>query len=63
MATIEFLGLWEKLSNPDFKPIKFERFKNEAGNYGQSPIKGESSEFRVQNKNRLPENIIGTVSQ
>lgn len=30
-STIEFLGLWEKLSNPDFKPIEFERFKTEAG--------------------------------
>ncbi|MFH1352478.1 MAG: KilA-N domain-containing protein [bacterium] len=30
-STIEFLGLWEKLSNPDFKPIEFERFRNEAG--------------------------------
>ena len=30
-STIEFLGLWEKLSNPGFKPLEFERFKNEAG--------------------------------
>jgi hypothetical protein len=30
-STIEFLGLWEKLNNPDFKPIEFERFKLEAG--------------------------------
>jgi hypothetical protein len=30
-STIDFLGLWEKLSNPDFKPIEFERFRNEAG--------------------------------
>lgn len=30
-STIEFLGLWEKLSNPDFKPIEFDRFRNEAG--------------------------------
>lgn len=30
-STIEFLGLWEKLNNPNFKPIEFERFKNEAG--------------------------------
>lgn len=29
--TIEFLGLWEKLNNVDFKPIEFERFRNEAG--------------------------------
>jgi hypothetical protein len=30
-STIEFLGLWEKLSNPNFKPLEFERFRNEAG--------------------------------
>jgi len=30
-STIEFLGLWEKLCNPDFKPLEFERFKNNAG--------------------------------
>ncbi|SFE03688.1 KilA-N domain-containing protein [Chitinophaga sp. CF118] len=29
--TIEYLGLWEQLYNPDFKPIEFEGFKNEAG--------------------------------
>jgi len=31
-STIDFIGLWEKLNNPDFKPIEFERFRNEAGN-------------------------------
>ena len=30
-STIDFLGLWEKLNNSDFKPIEFERFKMEAG--------------------------------
>lgn len=30
-STIEFLGLWEKLNNSNFKPIEFERFRNEAG--------------------------------
>jgi hypothetical protein len=30
-STIEFIGLWEKLNNPDFKPLEFERFKTEAG--------------------------------
>lgn len=30
-STIEFLGLWEILSNPGFKPLDFERFKTEAG--------------------------------
>ena len=28
---IEFLGLWERLHNPDFKPLEFEGFKKEAG--------------------------------
>jgi hypothetical protein len=25
--TIEFLGIWEQLNNPDFKPIEFDGFK------------------------------------
>ena len=29
--TIEFLGLWESLHNPDFKPVEFDGFKKEAG--------------------------------
>jgi hypothetical protein len=30
-STIEFIGLWEQLNNPNFKPIEFDRFKIEAG--------------------------------
>ena len=30
-STIEFLGLWEKLYNPEFKGVEFDTFKNEAG--------------------------------
>lgn len=26
-GTIEFLGLWEKLNNPNFKPVEFDGFK------------------------------------
>lgn len=29
--TIEFLGVWEKLYNPDFNHIEFDKIKNEAG--------------------------------
>lgn len=29
--TIEYLGVWESLYNPNFKPIEFEGFKKEAG--------------------------------
>ena len=28
---IEFLGLWEKLHNPNFKPVEFDGFRKEAG--------------------------------
>jgi len=29
--TLEFLGLWEILYNPGFKPLEFEGFRKEAG--------------------------------
>lgn len=29
--TIEFIGLWEKLNNPNFNVVEFDQFKNEAG--------------------------------
>lgn len=29
--TIEFLGLWEELNNPNFKPVEFDGFRKEAG--------------------------------
>ncbi len=30
-STIEYLGLWEKLNNPNFKPVEFDGFKNKSG--------------------------------
>jgi hypothetical protein len=30
-STIEFLGLWEKLNNPEFKGVEFDSFIHEAG--------------------------------
>ena len=30
-STIEFLGLWERLNNPNFKGVEFDSFKNNAG--------------------------------
>ena len=29
--TIEFLGIWEQINNPDFKPIEFDGLRKEAG--------------------------------
>ena len=29
--TIEFLGLWEQLNNPNFKPVEFDGFRTLAG--------------------------------
>jgi hypothetical protein len=29
--TIEFLGIWEQLNNPNFKPVEFDGFKKQAG--------------------------------
>ena len=30
-STLDFLGLWEKINNPDFKGVEFDSFKNDAG--------------------------------
>ncbi len=32
-STIEYLGLWEQLNNPDFNSIEFDGFKNQAVNF------------------------------
>jgi hypothetical protein len=39
--TIEFLGIWETLYNPSFKPLEFEGFRKEAGlnAFTLSPLK------------------------
>lgn len=43
--TIEFLGAWEKLHNPNFKGVEFDTFKNQAGlnSFTLSPQKWISS--------------------
>jgi hypothetical protein len=40
-STIEFIGLWEQIHNPDFKRVGFDLFKNEAGSnaFALSPQK------------------------
>ena len=30
-STIEYLGVWEQLHNPNFNPIEFDGFRNQAG--------------------------------
>ena len=50
-SIIEFLGLWEKLCNPGFRPLEFERFRNEAG----SNLMG----LRVRRFCFEPENLAG----
>ncbi len=39
--TIEFMGLWEQMHNPDFKLVDFDQFKHEAGSnsFAMSPEK------------------------
>lgn len=39
--TVEFLGIWEQIHNPAFKPLEFERFRSEAGlnSFSLSPSK------------------------
>lgn len=54
-APIEFIGLWEKLCNPDFKPLEFDRFKNEAGsnNFVLSPQRLHFFHYRKAHDNKF----------
>lgn len=38
-TTLEFIGTWEKLHNPEFKVVEFDHFKTQAGlpTFGLSP--------------------------
>ena len=29
--TLEFLGIWEQINNPDFNPVEFDGFRKQAG--------------------------------
>jgi len=29
--TVEFLGVWEEIHNPNFKPVEFDGFRKQAG--------------------------------
>ena len=51
-STIEFIGLWELLHNPDFKGIEFDAFKNEAGSNSitLTPKKAERIKWRKKSK-------------
>ena len=39
--TVEFLGLWETIHNPNFKPVEFDTFRKQAGlnNFNLTPKK------------------------
>lgn len=53
-ATIEFLGLWEQLNNPNFKWVEFDSFRSEAG----------SNTFTLSPKKWIDTtNAIGIVSR
>ncbi len=52
--TVEFMGLWEKLHNPDFNVTEFRNIKNEAGSNG----------FVLSSKNWINStNAIGIISK
>lgn len=52
--TVEFIGLWETLHNPNFKPVEFDTFRKQAGlnNFNLTPKKWVEST-----------NAIGIIAQ
>ena len=52
--TIEFLGIWELLNKPDFKPVEFDGFRKQAG----------LNSFTLTPKQRIEKtNAIGLISK
>ena len=51
--TIEFLGIWEQLNNPDFKPVEFDGFKKQAGlnSFTLTPGSLRGQIFNLHNRN------------
>ncbi|MES2204791.1 MAG: KilA-N domain-containing protein [Pseudomonadota bacterium] len=37
--TVEFLGIWEQIHNPNFKGVEFYTFKSEAGGPSAMPVR------------------------
>jgi hypothetical protein len=55
-TTIEFLGLWEKINNPDFKGVEFDPLLLEAGTnaFAKSRSDYSSVDRTAQPLNRIP---------
>ena len=47
--TVEFIGLWETLNNPNFKPFEFDTFRKQAGlnSFNLTPKNGLKLQTRL----------------
>ncbi len=53
--TLEYLGLWEMLNNPDFNPLEFEGFRNQ---YSKVIIRKFKHDYKDCGKERkMPKNL------
>jgi hypothetical protein len=57
--TIEYLGIWEQLNNPDFKPLEFEGFMSETG-ANAFTLSPQPMGYKTQTKNGDPLGGRGT---
>jgi|GEM_PF-2087014 len=54
--TVEFLGIWEQLDNPDFNRVEFEAVKNESGSNAPP---GNLEFFKVPGKDAIVADLEG----
>ncbi len=59
--TIELLGFWEQMYNPDFKPIEFDGFRKQAGLNSFSPYLKQRSPVRDVAQVRHFKNATPTI--
>ena len=52
--TIEFLGIWEKVHNPNFNSVEFDIIKSQAGLHNSLSMKVYRNKSACTNSTRLP---------
>ena len=47
--TVEFLGLWEQLNNPNFKGVEFDTFRRQTGlnNFNLTPQQNKTKQYFI----------------
>jgi len=58
--TLEFLGIWEQIHNPDFKGVEFDTFKKEAG-LNSFRLGVQEDQIAQNDRDRVTSALVGFI--